>query len=150
MLERRFKTREFLTEVVELVRMQLPADLKDVQVVGPTGSLIKLHYGDPHLHYEVWVSRRQRVVEVGLHFEGPPEKNSWYLSQLVAGYPEAIESLGPEVVPEEWVRSWTRVHQLVAFDSLDEDLLMVVSGRLNRMVRTLEPAVKELSATWAG
>ena len=150
MLERRFKTKEFLTEVVELVRMQLPADLKNVQVVGPTGSLIKIHYGDPQIHYEVWVRRRPGMVEVGLHFEGPPEKNSWYLSQLTEGYPEAIGSLGPGVLPEEWVRSWTRVHQHVSFDSLDEDLLMVVSGQLNQMVRTLQPAVKELSAAWAG
>jgi len=130
--------------------MQLPPDLKDVQVVGPMGSLIKLHYGDPHVHYEVWVQRRTGVVEVGLHFEGPAEKNSWYLSELTGRYPEAIRSLGPEVEPEEWVRSWTRVHQHLAFDSLDEDLLMVVSGQLNQMVRTLQPAVNELSAAWTG
>ena len=34
-----------------MVRMQLPAELRDVQVVGPVSSLIKLHY-------EVWIQRR--------------------------------------------------------------------------------------------
>ena len=55
---KRLKTREFLVEVVELLRMQLPAPLRGVNVLGPVGSLIKVHYGNPRVHYEVWVRRR--------------------------------------------------------------------------------------------
>ena len=147
MTSKPLKTKEFLAEVVELVRMQLPAELRDVEVVGPMSSLVKLHYGDPKLHhYEVWVQRRTGQVEIGLHFEGPPESNANYLQGLLDVHPEAIASLGPGVEPEQWTGSWTRVHQHLPLTALDEDLLMVVSGRLAQMIRVLEPEVRDISS----
>ena len=56
---RQSKTKEFLAEAAELVRMQLPPELRDPCLVGPVGTLVKLHYGDPKVHYEVWVRRRR-------------------------------------------------------------------------------------------
>ena len=144
---KRLKTKEFLTEVVELLRMQLPETLRDPQVVGPVGSLIKVHYGDPKVHYEVWVRRQAGSIEVGLHFEGDSGLNARYLSQLTERYASVLASLGPGVEAEEWVRSWTRVHQTLPFSELDEDMLMVVSGRLSQMVSRLEPAVREIAVS---
>ena len=95
MRARLFKTKEFLSEATELIRMHLPADLRDPRIVGPVGSLIKLHYGDPKVHYEVWVRRRAGSIEVGLHFEGTPQENSRYLEELTSRYAHAIASLGP-------------------------------------------------------
>lgn len=142
---KRLKTKEFLAEVVELLRMQLPAPLRGVNVLGPVGSLIKVHYGNPKVHYEVWVRRRHRSIEVGLHFEGEADLNRRYLAELRGRYAQTVASLGPEVQPEEWVRSWTRVHQAIPFSDLDEDTLMVVSGRLSQMIARLEPVVREIS-----
>ena len=147
MLGKPFKTKEFLAEAAELVRMQLPPDLRNMKVVGPIGSLVKLHYGDPRVHYEVWVRRREGTIELGLHFEGAPETNSRYLTELNGRYAGVISSLGPEVAAEQWVRSWTRVHRSLPLSTLDEDLLMVVSGCLSQMVRLLEPAVREISSS---
>lgn len=130
--------------------MQLPPDLRAVQVVGPFGALIKLHYGDPKVHYEVWVRRRAGTVEVGLHFEGPAEANSRYLGELTSNYAHVVGSLGPKVEPEQWTGSWTRVHQVFHFSVLDDDLLMVVSGCLSQMVRVLEPVVREITDSEAG
>ena len=130
--------------------MQLPPDLRDVQVVGPFGALIKFHYGDPKVHYEVWVRRRAATVEVGLHFEGPAEANSRYLDELTGEYSDIVASLGPKVEPEQWTASWTRVHQDFPFSVLDDDLLMVVSGCLSQMVRVLEPVVREITESEAG
>lgn len=139
------KTKEFLAQVAELARMQLPAALRDVQFAGPIGSLIKLHYGYPKVHFEVWVRRRTGHVEVGLHFEGAPRENAVYLEELTSRYSHVIASLGRGVEPEQWAGSWTRVHQEVPFSNLDEDLLMVVSGCLSQMIRTLEPIVREIT-----
>ena len=112
MLGKPLKTKEFVAETVELVRMLLPPDLRDLQVIGPAGSLVKLHYGDPKVHYEIWVQRRIGAVEVGLHFEGPRESNIRYLEELTGRYSGVIGSLGPNVGPEMWTGSWTRVHQV--------------------------------------
>ena len=47
------KSREFLELLPDLVRQQLPPGLEGFQVIGPTGSLVKLHYHRPTVHYEV-------------------------------------------------------------------------------------------------
>lgn len=140
-----FKTKEFLIEAAELVRMQLPPGLKDARVAGPVGSLIKLYYVDPKIHYEIWVRRREGTIELGLHFEGPAERNLRYLEELTAGYASTIASLGPDVEYGRWAGSWTRVHRTLPFPTLDEDALMVVCGCVSQMVRLLEPAVREIS-----
>ncbi len=138
------KTKEFLTEAAELVRAQLPQSLGAPTVSGPVGSLVKLHYGDPKVHYEMWVRKRMGVLETGLHFEGAAEENSRCLEAMRTEFADLVSSLGPEVRAEEWDKSWTRVHRPFAFDSLDEDLLIVVAGSLSQMVRVLEPAVRSI------
>jgi len=138
------KTMEFLAGVRELVRMQLPVKLRDPQMVDSRGPLVKLFYSDPTIHYEVWVRKRDRVVEVGLHFEGPTESNTRYLDELTGRYPHIIGALGPQVEAERWTGSWTRVHQVVPFDNLDEDTLMVVSGCLAQMMIQLEPVIRKI------
>ena len=69
------KTREFLYTLPDIVRQQLGPELQDFQTIGPTMSLVKLHYGEPAVHYEVWVRKRQREVELGLHFESDAASN---------------------------------------------------------------------------
>ena len=138
------KTKEFLTEAAELVRAQLPASLGTPGVSGPAGSLVKLYFGDPNVHYEMWVRKRMGILETGLHFEGLAEKNSRCLEAMRTEYADLVSSLGPEVRAEEWDKSWTRVHRTFEFDSLDEDLLIIVAGNVSQMVRVLEPAVRSI------
>ena len=147
MLGKPFKTKEFLIEAAELVRMQLPPGLREVRVAGPVGSLIKLYYSNPKIHYEIWVRRAAGVIELGLHFEGSEQDNLKYLEELTAGYESVIESLGPDVETGRWAGDWTRVHRTLRFSTLDEDTLMVVSGHVSQMIRVLEPAVREISET---
>ena len=136
-------SRHFLSEMLELLRMQLPLELKDFQSAGPWHGLIKVHYGDPSAHYEVWIRRRNRQIELGLHFEGPAQQNSQYLESLMARIPEIQAQLGPSVEPEQWTASWTRVHETIPLPDLDEDFLMQLSSRLSRYIRVLEPMLAD-------
>ena len=52
--------------------------------MGPTSSLVKLHYQRPTVHYEVWLRRRQKQVELGLHFEGDRD-STWQQVAVVLG-----------------------------------------------------------------
>ena len=137
------KTQDFLREVAELVRAQVPSRFRAFQTTGPMGSLIKLHFGDPHIHYEVWIQRRHQQVEVGLHFEGKPAVNSSYLESLSARFPEIQSALGIGVEPEQWTSTWTRIHQSMLLKPLDEDFLWEVSSQLSRMIGVLEPTVRD-------
>ena len=135
--------RHFLAEVLELLRMQLPLELKDFESVGPWHGLIKVHYGDPSAHYELHIQRRHRQVELGLHFEGAAQDNAFHLENLQARLADIKQQLGAEVEAEQWTRKWTRVHEIIPMAELDEDFLMELTSRLSQYIRVLEPMVEE-------
>ena len=136
------KTGEFLEALLELARQQLPPELSGFQVTGPTMSLVKLHYGRPTVHYEVWIQKRRGEVELGLHFEGHAESNLRHLG-LLSEQRDAIRSaLGPGVDAEPWDKGWTRVHETVPLEPLNDDFLVELSFKLSAMIRTLEPMLR--------
>ena len=133
------KSREFLELLPDLVRQQLPPELEDFQVMGPTGSLVKLHYQRPTVHYEVWLRRRQKQVELGLHFEGDRDGNHRSLVHLSQRSEDIRASLGPGVEVAAWDKGWTWVHETLPWEPLGDDFLVEVSLKLSGMIRTLEP-----------
>ena len=133
------KPREFLELLPDLVRQQLPPDLEGFQVMGPTGSLVKFHYQRPADHYEVWLRRRQKQVELGLHFEGDRDSNHRSLELLSQQSDYIRASLGPGVEVEAWDKGWTRVHETLPWEPLGDDFLIEVALKLSGMIRTLEP-----------
>ena len=139
------KTREFLEVLADLVRQQLPAELSDFQTPRRVTSLIKLYYDDPSTHYEVWVQKRKKEVEVGLHFEADPESNFGQLEMLSQRSEEIRASLGPEFEIGDWDRGWTRAHETVPLEPLNDDFLVELSFKLSAMIRTLEPMLRQVS-----
>jgi hypothetical protein len=135
--------RDFLENLVELVRQQLPIELKDFQISGPTMNLVKFHYGSPKTHYEVWIQKRKREAEVGLHFEGEPEENHDKLLMLSKKWDFISGALGREVAGESWGKGWTRIHETVILEQLNDDLLVELSLKLSGMIRTLEPLLRD-------
>lgn len=136
------KSREFLDILPDMVRQQLPPELGDFQVARTMSTLIKLHYKVPSVHYEVWIQRRRKEVEVGLHFEGDRESNARHLETLRQASTYIRSALGDEVALEEWDKGWTRAHQTVALEPLNDDFLIEVSFTLSGMMRTFEPLVR--------
>jgi len=136
------KTREFLELLPDLVRQQLPPELSDFQVTRRTASLTKLYFDHLAVHYEVHVQRTKKEVELGLHFESDPDSNFQYLELMSHRAKDIKESLGADVEVEEWVRGWTRVHETVPLEPLDDDFLVEISIKLSSMMRTLEPILR--------
>ena len=136
------KSGEFLEALPDLVRQQLSPVLRGFQVTASPKSLVKLHYGRPTVHYEVWVQKRKGEVEMGLHFEGEAESNRRHL-ELLSKQQDAIRSaLGPAVDAEPWDRGWTRVHETIPLEPLNDDFLVEMSFKLSAMIRTLEPMLR--------
>ena len=133
------KPREFLELLPDLVRQQLPPELEDFEVMGPTGSLVKLHYQRPTVHYEVWLRRRQKQVELGFHFEGDRDSNHRSLELLSQRSEDIRASLGPGVAVEPWDKGWTRVHETLPWEPLGDDFLVEVSSKISGMIQMLEP-----------
>ena len=138
------KTREFLFLLPDLVRQQLPPELTGFHVTGPTMSLVKLHYGNPAVHYEAWVQKRRGELELGLHFEADPASNFHHLGSLRHHSGTIQSALGQDVGMERWAASWARVHEAIPLEPLTDDFLVEVSVRLSRMIQTLEPLLRAL------
>ena len=142
------KPREFLELLPDLVRQQLPPELVDFEVMGPTGSLVKIHYRQPTVHYEVWLRRRLKQVELGLHFEGDRDSNLRSIDLLSHRSEDIRASLGPDVEVGDWDRGWTRVHETLPWEPLGDDFLVEVSLKLSGMIRTLEPLLAGDTASY--
>ena len=100
----------FIQDVYASLRRKLPAPLRKHEAVLKP-SLVQVYFEDPSIHYEAWVQRKTRSIEIGLHFEGEREENARWAEMLSERAPEIARALGPSAELETWTRSWTRLHE---------------------------------------
>lgn len=137
--------REFFHDVAQQVLASLPEDLRGFQT-SATQNLLKLHYGHPRLHYEVWANARDQHIEVGLHFEDGPESTEHLIAFFDGYIVEIKHELGPEVELERWTQSWGHLYQLLPYQPLTDALARDVADRLARMIALLQPLLAEADA----
>jgi hypothetical protein len=128
------RAQEFLHSVRDQALALVPDSLRQPQSRVVYG-MLQLHYGEPRIHYEVWLVRKTGRIEVGLHFEDEREVNHAWATRLCDRVFEIHAALGPEVDLEEWSPSWTRLHVTLPLGGLDERLCAEVAGRLATLVR---------------
>ncbi len=131
---------EVFRAVITSLREELPIDLRDVHWKG-AGSQAKAWYGNRAIHYEIWVRRSARVVEIGLHFEADDLTNARLLGAFRSRRREVARALGPDARIEEWDKGWARVWEPFSLD--DPELAERVRSRFVGYVRALEPILRE-------
>jgi hypothetical protein len=136
--------RAFLQLVYDGLPARLPAKLRkhDWRI---RWSLLQVYFESASVHYEVWVQKRTGRIEVGLHFESAdPDENYRWAAALAPRMLEVQSKLGPGVELEEWTRSWTRLHESMAFEGkLTDALAGEVAARLGELITVLEPLLAE-------
>lgn len=132
------RVNDFLHLVAEETRPQLPAKLRAFQV-RTRFTLIQLYYSRRSLHYELWVRGKERLLEIGLHFEADRATNSALLDYFSARAFEIKDTLGDHVEIEQWTTSWSRIHQVVPYEHLDAVTATSASRHLARIIETLQP-----------
>ncbi|MGE5596569.1 MAG: hypothetical protein ACM3S1_11110 [Hyphomicrobiales bacterium] len=135
------KAREFVFFVEDVAMAALPE-----QVSRPERrvmwTILQLHFGDPNVHFEVQPHMGRRLIELGLHFEGPAETNDQWMSH-VGGHAEHILcELGPTWELEEWTASWRRLHRPYAFERLTAALGREVGEELAKAIGVLGPIIE--------
>jgi hypothetical protein len=144
------RIKDFLNMVYDGLPDQLPKQLRehDWRV---RWSLLQVYFEKPSIHYEVWVQRKARRIELGLHFECERDE-SYRWAELMA--PRSIEiqaQLGQYVELEEWTKSWTRLHETIHMETdLNESLAAEVAQRLARYIEVLEPILRKERTAIAG
>lgn len=137
--------RDFFHDVVEQARAALPEDLAGFQTFA-TQNLIKVYYGHPRLHYEVWANARDNHIEIGLHFEEGPESTDRLIDFFDAQIVEIKHELGARVELERWTQSWGHIYELLPYQPLTDALARDVAARLACMIRILQPLLSEIDA----
>lgn len=136
------QTREFVFLTEELAMRSLPPDVP-VPERKVMWTILQLHYGDPTVHFEVQPHNARRQIELGLHFEGPVERNDLWASRLAARGPELMAALGDSWELEEWTLSWRRLHRIFPFERLDAGLAQAVADELVKALTVLGPVIRE-------
>jgi len=134
--------RSVFTDLGSRLRADLPSDLRDGSWRF-SGIMAKLSYGNALIHYEIWVRPRQRVVELGLHFEADALTNARLLAAFRARSSEVRRSLGRDARVEEWDRGWARVWEPFSLELPSAELRSRVADRFVDYVRALEPIVRD-------
>jgi hypothetical protein len=100
--------------------------------------------GNPCLHYEVWVQRKTKRLEIGLHFEGDREWSYACAALLAEHATEVAAAIGTEWELEEWTASWTRLHRAFAAPVLSAELADEAAERVVGLMRGMEPLLEGL------
>jgi hypothetical protein len=132
------RIQQFQVSLVDKTRKQLPRSLKKFEARS-FFSIVKISYRDPKLHYEVWVRGQERLIEIGLHLEADKTTNDALLAYFNSHALEIHAELGPHIEIEKWTNSWSRVHELVPYQSLDIQLVDKLAKKLARMIAVLQP-----------
>ncbi len=144
------RIRDFLLLVYDALPQKLPEALREHRW-RVRWSLLQVYFERPAVHYEVWVQRKARRIEIGLHFEGERGESYRWAEALAPRALEIQAQLGPSVELEEWTSSWTRLHESRSLEGdLTEALAEEVAGRLARFIEVLEPILAEERAGVVG
>ena len=133
--------RAFFEEIVARLQDGLPAERRGF---GHRSNLIllKVDFGNPRVHYEVWCDAERRILGLGLHFEDGPVSTAAYLAYFDGLIVELKHVLGPELELERWTASWGHIYELWPLGTLTTGLAARVAARLARLIVTLQPLVE--------
>jgi hypothetical protein len=112
---------DFFAGVREALRDGLPPGLRDFQLGRGWSRLVKIHYGRPDLHFEMWHHMGAGRLEIGLHFEGTRALNDAAFDYFRARMVEVKARL-PKAELEPWDKGWSRLYETLPAAQLDEDV----------------------------
>ncbi|GIW11100.1 MAG: hypothetical protein KatS3mg061_2157 [Dehalococcoidia bacterium] len=105
-------------------------------------NLLQFSYGNPRVHYEIWLQPPADLIELGLHLEADAATNEALLLRIAHAAHQVREALGPRCDLEAWTASWRRVHTVLPLTPLDEAKLTACVDWLARCISTLQPLIE--------
>ena len=136
------RVNDFFVAVAQTTRPKLPERYRQFNARSRF-TFAQFYFARPSLHYEVWVRGKEKLIEVGLHFEADRATNAELLDYMLERIFEIKDALGDQVEAEQWTSSWTRVHELVPYQNLDDGTVKKIAERLALAIRTLQPLLEQ-------
>jgi hypothetical protein len=140
--KRRSMTRQdFFAAVVARLRAHLSEVNRDF-THRSNPLLLKIDYGNPRVHYEVWCDSEKEILGIGLHFEDGPISTEAYLAYFDRHILEIKHILGTDVELERWTASWGHLYEHRKLRPLTDEIAAEVALRLAQMIGVLQPLVE--------
>ncbi|HEX9437963.1 MAG TPA: hypothetical protein VGA16_12510 [Candidatus Limnocylindria bacterium] len=134
--------RTILKTLPAAIRPLVPSGLRAFRSGAQWSYLMKIHYGNPAIHYEASHRPRLHTVEIGLHFEADDLTNARLLGAF-RKRERALHRKLPAARFEEWDRGWTRIWEPVTYEHLGAPLRDDLAKRLAVYISTLEPILRD-------
>jgi hypothetical protein len=135
---------QFLKTLPQSVLPHLPKHLQGVQYTAWSW-LIKFHFGEPPLHYEVSRVRGHGGWELGFHCEATDTNlNRLLLQGFRRHLFEIKDTLGEAVEAEMWDKGWTKIYEVYPPAPLTTSYRNEVGERLAKMIICLHPIFVEI------
>lgn len=142
-IQRRTFTRTaFFDTIIGRLRSELPEPLRSFQLVRYS-FLIKIHYGNERVHFEVWVDTNRNQIEIGLDFEDGAESTAAYLQFFDRHIVEIKQSTGPTLELERWTKTWGHLVEVYPIEPFTPDRAHQIADRMIVIISTLQPFVEE-------
>lgn len=133
------RVNDFLDLIARETHQQLPARFRKFHT-WKRYTLIQIFFARRNIHYEVWVRGGDvHALEIGLHCEADADTNARLLQMFDANLFEIKHALGNQIEAEQWTKSWTRVHELMPYKTLDENTARACAKRVAQMIQLFEP-----------
>ena len=140
--KRKTMTRQdFFAAVVAGLRADVPEAYRDFKERS-NSLLLKIDYGNPRVHYEVWFDAEKEILGVGLHFEDGPVSTDAYLAYFDRHILEIKHILGTDVELERWTASWGHLYEHRDLRPLTDEIAAEVALRLAQMIEVLQRLVE--------
>jgi len=133
---------EFFAALPVALAPRLPAALRAFDSARGRGRLLKLDYGHPETHFEVWHHVAGGRLEVGLHFEGAAALNAGALEHFRHRMVE-VKRLLRRAELEPWDRGWARLYETFPATDLSDTALNEAAERLAAYIKALQPMLEE-------
>ena len=129
---------DFFAGLRKGLKAKLPAEMRQFHTTRGRGRLMKVHFGEPAYHFEVWHHTGAGRLEVGLHFEASAAENQPAFDFFRARIVEVKAGL-PRAELEPWDRGWSRLYETFPAARLDSEALDQAIDLTTEYVVTLQP-----------
>jgi hypothetical protein len=133
---------DFFRELRKKLKVKLPTELQQFNSSRGRGRLMKVNFGEPAFHFEVWHHSGAGRLEVGLHFEATAAENQAAFDFFRFRMVEVKASL-PRAELEPWDRGWSRLYETIPAARLDEDVVGRAVTCMSAYVVTLQPLLEQ-------